>query len=168
MIARSRPNDRTVPGGGGKLGQEQPGWQDRTTFEHNGMDATNHGIGRYRELHRPFPADDPSMSVEDDGSMGVEDDPSMSVEDDAPLSAGPSVNGRIFRASAVFLFLVLTGVGGALAWRAYGDYATGIIGAWALPISTSKPAAPSVGFAEIQQQLKSIATDLTALRHTLE
>jgi hypothetical protein len=33
---------------------------------------------------------------------------------------------------------------------------------------TSKPAVPPAGAAEIQQQLKSIAIDLTAVRHTLE
>jgi len=84
------------------------------------------------------------------------------------MNVGPSVTGRIVRASAVFSFLVLAGVGGALAWRAYGDYATDMIGPWALPASISKPAAPPVGFAELQQQLQSIATDLAALRHTVE
>ena len=64
--------------------------------------------------------------------------------------------------------MVLTGVGGALAWRSYGDYATDMVRAWALPTPTSKPAAPPAGAAEIQQQLKSIAIDLTAVRHTLE
>jgi hypothetical protein len=170
MIARSA-------GGGGKLGQEQPGWQDRlgSSFEHN-MDATNDDMARDRALHRPnldrlnrlFPEDDSSLSVEDDTSLSVEDDTSLSVEDDASMSVGPPVTGRIFRAFAVFSFLVLTGVGGALAWRAYGDYATDMIGAWALPISTSKPAAPPTGFAELQQQLKSMASDLADMRHTLE
>jgi hypothetical protein len=172
MIARSTSH-------GEKLGQEQSGWRDRlgSNFERNDMDAPNHDIARDRGLHRPgldrldrfFPADDPSVSVvEDDGSMGVEDDPSMSVEDDAAVSTGPSVTRRILRYSAIFSFLVLTGVSSALAWRSYGIEATTMIEAWALPTSTSKPADPSVGLAEIQQQLKSVATDLTALRHTLE
>jgi hypothetical protein len=53
----------------------------------------------------------------------------------------------------LFLFLVLAGVGGALAWRLTG---------------MNKPTAPPEGFAELQQQLKSIAADLSAVRHTLE
>jgi hypothetical protein len=171
MIARST-------GRGEKLGWEQSGWRDRleSNYERNDMDAPNHDIARDRGLHRPhldrvdrlFPEDDLSTSVEDDASMGVEDDPSMSVEDDASMSTGPSITGRIFRACAIISFLVLTGVGCALAWRSYGAEATTMIEAWALPTSTSNPATPPMGFAEIQQQLKSIATDLTALRHTLE
>jgi hypothetical protein len=34
--------------------------------------------------------------------------------------------------------------------------------------ATNKPTAPPEGFAELQQQLKSIATDLAAVRNTLE
>ena len=165
-------------GHGEKLGQEQSGWRDRlgSNFEHNDMDAPNHDIARDRGSQRPrldrldrlFPADDPSLSTEDDGPMGVEDDPSMGVEDDAPLSTGPSVTRRILRFSAVFSFLVLTGVGCALAWRSYGIEATTMIEALARPTSTSKPAAPPTGFAELQQQLKSMASDLADMRHTLE
>ena len=58
------------------------------------------------------------------------------------------------------------GVGGALVY--YGDQATDLIRAWALPGSTGKPTAPPEGFAELQQQLKSIATDVAAVRQTLE
>jgi nitrogen fixation/metabolism regulation signal transduction histidine kinase len=43
-----------------------------------------------------------------------------------------------------------------------------MIGAPALPGATNKPTAPPEGFAELQQQLKSIATDLAAVRNTLE
>jgi hypothetical protein len=155
---------------GGKPGQEQPGWQQRlrSNFEHNDMDAPNLDIARERRgLHR-LNLDRSGLFSEDDASMSVEDDASMSVEDDASTSVGPSITRRIFRASAVFSFVVLTGVGGALAWRSYGDYATDMVRAWALPTPTSKPAVPPAGAAEIQQQLKSIAIDLTAVRHTLE
>jgi hypothetical protein len=66
-------------------------------------------------------------------------------------------------------FLVLAGVGGALAWRYYGGQATDMIGAaQALPGATNKPTAPPEGFAELQQQLNSIAADLSAVRNTLE
>jgi hypothetical protein len=133
------------------------------------MDAPNLDIAREpRGLHRLNLDRSDRLFSEDDASMSVEDDASMSVEDDASTSVGPSITRRIFRVSAVFSFVVLTGVGGALAWRSYGDYATDIIRAWALPAPTSKPAVPPAGAAEIQQQLKSIAIDLTAVRHTLE
>jgi len=122
------------------------------------LDAPN----RDNEPHgrsRPFLEDDPPISVEDGPPTGVEYDASM-----------PSVTKWTPSASAVFvfLFLVLTGVSGALAWRYYGGQATDMIGVRALPDATNKPTAPPEGFAELQQQLKSIATDLAAVRNTLE
>jgi len=105
----------------------------------------------------------------------LEDDPPVSVEDGPPTSGEydgsmPSVSKWIPSASAVFLFLfvVVVGTGGAFAWRYYGDQAMDMIRAPALPGTMNKPTAPPEGFAELQQQLKSIATDLSAVRHTLE
>ena len=108
------------------------------------------------------------LFLEDDPPISVEDGPPTSVEYDASM---PSVTKWTPSASAVFvfLFLVLAGVGGALAWRYYGGQATDMIGTpGALPGATNKPTAPPEGFAELQQQLKSIATDLAAVRNTLE
>jgi hypothetical protein len=68
----------------------------------------------------------------------------------------------------LFLFVVMLGAGSALAWRSYGDQAMDMIRAWALPTAMSKPTAPPEGFAELQQQLKSLTVDLAAVRHTLE
>jgi hypothetical protein len=113
-----------------------------------------------RGRSRLFLEDDPPISVEDGPPTGVEYDASM-----------PSVTKWTPSASAVFvfLFLVLAGVGGALAWRYYDGQATDMIGTpGALPGATNKPSAPPEGFAELQQQLKSIATDLAAVRNTLE
>ena len=117
------------------------------------LDTEPHGRSR------PFLEDDPPISVADG--------PPTSGEYDAPM---PSVTKWTPSASAVFvfLFLVLTGVSGALAWRYYGGQATDMIGVRALPDATNKPTAPPEGFAELQQQLKSIATDLAAVRNTLE
>jgi hypothetical protein len=101
----------------------------------------------------------------------LEDDPPMSVDDDMPMSVRPLVASRTSKAFAVFLFVfvVVVGSGGALAWRAYGDQATAMIREWALPITTSKPiAALPEGFAELQQQLKSVTVDLAVVKHTLE
>jgi hypothetical protein len=79
------------------------------------------------------------------------------LEDDPPISAStPSVTEWASSASAIFLFLflILAGVGGALAWR--------------LTEHEHKPTAPPEGFAELQQQLKSMAADLSAVRYTLD
>src|SRR5262245_17085522 len=124
------------------------------------LDAPN--LDTVRESHgrsRLFLEDDPPLSLEDDAPLSLEDDASMSLR--------PK---RTSRASAVFLLLlvVVVGVGGALAWRSYADQATDMIRASALPSATSKSTAPPEGFAELQQQLKSIVTDLAALRGALE
>jgi len=42
-----------------------------------------------------------------------------------------------------------------------------MITSWVMPRPTSKPTAPPEGFAELQQQLKSITVDLAAVRHAL-
>jgi hypothetical protein len=107
------------------------------------------------------------LFLEDDPPISVEDGPPTSVEYDASM---PSVTKWTPSASAVFvfLFLVLASTGGALAWRYYGGQATDMIGAGATPGATNKTTAPPEGFAELQQQLKSIAADLSAVRRTLE
>lgn len=125
-----------------------------------------HALNRdtMREPHRRS-----RLFLEDDPLL--EDDPPISVEDDMPMSVRPSVSSRTSKAFAVFLFVfvVLIGSGGALAWRSYGDQATAMIRDWALPVTTSKStAALPEGFAELQQQLKSVTVDLAAVKHTLE
>ena len=114
--------------------------------------------------------DAPNLNIESEppGPLHLMDSNRLFLEENASESFGPSVTKRIVRASAAFSFLVLVGVGGAVAWRSYGDQPTDMIGAWALPGTTSKPTAPPEGFAELQQQLKSIAIDLAAVKHSLE
>ena len=87
--------------------------------------------------------------------MNVEDDPPKSGEDGASISAMPwDTKPSSGAASVVFVFLllVLAGVGVALMY--YG--------------ATSKPTVPPEGFAELQQQLKSLAVDLAAVKQALE
>jgi len=110
------------------------------------------------------------LFLEDDPPISVEDGPPTSVEYDAPISVMPSDSKRTPSVSVlfVFLFLLLAGVGGAFALRSNGGQATDVIRASALPSALSKPTTPPEGFAEVQQQLKSIAADLSAVRHTLE
>src|SRR5262249_6127261 len=107
------------------------------------------------------------LFLEDDPPIRAEDDPPTSVEYDAST---PSIAKWTPSASAVFvfLFLVLAGVGGALGLRYYSRQTTDMTGAGAPPGATNKPTAPAEGFVELQQQLKSIATDLAAVRNTLE
>ena len=140
--------------------------QLKSNFEHNDMDAPNDTDApnvdmageprRLLDLLSQKRSD--RLSLED----YLENDTSESV---GPL--GPSTTTQIFRAS-VFAFLVLAGVGGVLSWWYYVDQATGLIRAGALPDATSKLAVPPEGFAELQQQLKSIAVDLATERQTLE
>jgi hypothetical protein len=110
-------------------------------------------------------------------------------EDRAPMIVRRSILSRMMRASARFLFVFLVGVGVALGWQSYGDEAIGILKTQApslaewLPTSTGRPAdaprpqlKPAVppadqepmiapaGGAELAQQLKPIAMDLTALK----
>src|SRR6516162_8069822 len=84
----------------------------------------------------------PRLFLEDDPQMSVEDEAPTSVEYDAPVGVMPPDTKRTSSASVVFafLFLLLAGVGGALVY--YGDQATDLIRAWALPGSTGKPTAP--------------------------
>ncbi len=110
----------------------------------------------------------------------------------------PSILRRIVRACARFLFAVLVGVGATLAWQSYGDEVVDMIRTQApslvewLPASTGKPAdaplgaaqpqlkpalaaadqqLPAIGpagSAELEQRLKPLAIDLTAVKETLE
>ena len=97
----------------------------------------------------------------------LEDDPPMNVEGDASIRVRPRAR---FRAFDVFLFVVVLVTGGALAWWHYGEQATLMIRAWALPsTATSKPTTVKPeDFAEFQQQIKSVADDLAAVKHALE
>ncbi len=107
----------------------------------------------------------------------------------------PSILRRIVRASARFLFAVLVGVGVTLAWQSYGDRAVDMMRTQApslaewLPAPTGKSADAPLGAAqpqlkpalatadqqmapaasaELGEQLKAIAIDLTAVKETLE
>jgi hypothetical protein len=87
----------------------------------------------------------------------LEDDPPTRAEDDPPTSGhGASISvvpwDAIVSAVFVFLFVVLVGTGAVLMYHG----------------ATSKPTVPPEGFAELQQQLKSLAVDLAAVRQASE
>jgi hypothetical protein len=90
------------------------------------------------------------------------------------LTSERSITRRVFRAVFRFFFVALIGVGATLAWQSYGGQATDMVRAWApslgalLPAPSGKPAAPLVTSAELQQQLKPVATDLAAVRRAIE
>ncbi len=99
---------------------------------------------------------------------------SASFKTDRVTSDRPSIARRIFRALARFFFAVLIGIGVTLAWQSYGDAATEVVRDWApslswlLPVSTTKPSAPAVTSAEVQQQFKPLALDLAIVRRSVE
>ncbi len=116
----------------------------------------------------------------------------------ASVIARPSVFRRIVHACARFFFAVLVGVGVTLAWQSYGDQAVDMMRTQApslaewLPASTGKqsdaplgaaqpqlkpaiptadqqlPAMAPAGSAELLQQLKPLAIDLTAVKESLQ
>jgi hypothetical protein len=92
------------------------------------------------------------------------------LDDNASERSAPSVTKRIFFVSAGFSFLVLLGVGGALAWRSYNTNMSRAAApslAELSPASTTKPAALPVSAGEIQQQL-NIAIDLAGVKRALK
>ena len=107
------------------------------------LDAPN--LDTVRQPHgrsRPFLEDGPPTRAEDDPPTSGEDGASIS---DMPISRATSV---------VFAFLLLVLAGICVAFVYYGV--------------TSKPTVPPEGFAELQQQLKSLAVDLAAVKQALE
>ncbi len=116
----------------------------------------------------------------------------------ASTIAHPSMLSRIVRRSALFFFALVVGVGVTLAWQSYGGQTVELIRRQAplladwLPASTGKPtdapvdapqqqlkptlagsdqqvaAMPPDGSAKLQQQLNSIAIDLTVVKEALE
>lgn len=137
------------------------------------LDAPNLGTMREprgRGRSGRFLEDHPPMSIEDYPPASTEYDAPASAEYDAPMSVTTSLTKRTSRASTVFLFLFAAVIvtAGTLAWWYYGDQATDLIKTWTLPGGTSKPTAPPDGLAELQQQIKSVAVDLAAVKHTLE
>jgi len=118
----------------------------------------------------------------------------VALENNPYIMVRPPLLRRVLRASARFVFAVLVGIGGTLAWQSHGNQAMDVIRAKApsvaewLPVSTSRSAV-SVGAAEVQQptkaslaatdqqstptgelqqQLAPIMVDLAALRQRVE
>ena len=79
------------------------------------LDAPNlDTVRKPRGGSRLFLEDDPS-------TMSEEDDTSTSLENDASMGVKPPTTKRILRAVFLLVFMVLAGVGGALAWQSFGD-----------------------------------------------
>jgi hypothetical protein len=84
------------------------------------------------------------------------------------------------RAAVRFFIAILIGVGATLAWQSYGDEAKEMAGAWApslawlLPASTKSPrdaqgsTAATLTSAELAQQLKPVALDLSNVRQSID
>jgi hypothetical protein len=84
------------------------------------------------------------------------------------------------RAAVRFFIAILIGVGATLAWQSYGDEAKEMAGAWApslawwLPALTKSPrdaqgsTAATLTSAELAQQLKPVALDLSNVRQSID
>jgi hypothetical protein len=92
------------------------------------------------------------------------------LKSDQFKSDKPSTSRRLTRSLARFVFAVLIGVGGTLAWQSCGDEITAMVPllGWLLPVSTTKVPAPAVTSTELQQQLKPMAIDLALVRRSSE
>jgi len=90
----------------------------------------------------------------------------VALENNPYIMVRPPLLSRVLRAFARFVFAVLVGIGGTLAWQSHGNQAMDVIRAKApsvaewLAVSTSRSAV-SVGAAEVQQPTKAslAATD---------
>jgi hypothetical protein len=106
--------------------------------------------------------------------------PSAAVGNDGSEGKKRSVRRRPMRAVFRFFIAVLIGVGATLAWQSYGDEANEMVRAWApslawlLPNSTKSPrddqvsTAAFVTSAEVAQQLKPVALDLSNVRRGID
>jgi len=89
-------------------------------------------------------------------------------------TAKPSTGKRMLRTIARFCLAVAIGVGGTLAWQAYGDQAKAVVRsrapslAWLLPAATVAPPAATVTLPQLAEQLKSVSLDLVVVRRALE
>jgi len=106
--------------------------------------------------------------------------PSAAVGNEASEGKKHSVGRRPMRAVFRFFIAVLIGVGTTLVWQSYGDEAKEMVRAWApslawlLPNSTKSPrdaqvsTAAFVTSAEVTQQLKPVALDLSNARRGID
>jgi hypothetical protein len=85
----------------------------------------------------------------------------LDLGDDEPFESDkPPISNRVVRTVAFFLFAVLVGAGAAL-----------IVfppTAWLSLVSATKAPVPSVTAADLQEQLKPLATDLALMRRNME
>jgi hypothetical protein len=95
--------------------------------------------------------------------IGPDSSDRIVLENNRSRTVRPPIVSRMFRASRRFLFAILVGIGGTLAWQSYSDQGMDMVRAKApslaewLPDSTTKPApaVPPKGAAEAPQQLKA-------------
>jgi hypothetical protein len=87
----------------------------------------------------------------------------------------PSIGTRIVRAVTRFSVAVLIGIGGTLAWQAYGDQAREMAVAqapslgWWLSAPKTKPAVAAAAISpDLTQQLAPLAQNLDAMRRSVE
>ena len=106
--------------------------------------------------------------------------PSAAVKNTEATPKKRSAGRRPMRAVVRFFIAILIGVGATLAWQSYGDEAKEVARTWApslawlLPSSTSSPRDAQVSTAallmsaEVAQQLKPVALDLSNVRQRID
>ena len=105
----------------------------------------------------------------------IHPDRSIGRTDDRAAIKRPSIGKRIVRTITRFSVAVLIGIGGTLAWQAYGDEAKEIaltrapsLG-WLLSASKTKPAAVAAATSpDLTQQFAPLAQNLDAMRRSIE
>jgi hypothetical protein len=99
---------------------------------------------------------------------------SASFRDDRFVNERPSVGRRMLRALTRFFIAVLIGVGATLGWQSYGDEARNMAIAqaptlaWLMSIPTTRPAAMVATSPDPAQQLAPLASNLDAVRRSVE
>ena len=115
----------------------------------------------------------PPLTAEATSSGGLARDPYRFGE--GQLASGrPSIGRRIVRSLTRFSITVLIGVGATLGWQSYGDEARNMAIAqaptlaWLMSIPTTKPAAMVATSPDPAQQLAPLASNLDAVRRSVE
>jgi hypothetical protein len=130
------------------------------------------GTSSGRRARDPDPRYDQRIGIP--RQLSIQSPYSFGSKDDRVASNPPPLGKRIFRGVTRFLIAVLIGVGATLAWQSYGDAATEMMAArvpmlaWLLPVSTTKSPAVAAVSPDPAQQLAPLASNLDAVRRTVE
>lgn len=104
----------------------------------------------------------------------IDSSPSYRFGEGPVTTSRPSIGRRMVRSLTRFAIAVLIGVGATLGWQSYGDAAKEMavarapMLAWLLPASTTKPPAVAATSPGPALQLEPLASNLDAVRRSVE